>query len=149
MSISENIKSKFRPIVEDLGYDLAYVEYLKEGQEWYLRFFINKSDGIDLTDCETVSRAIEPILDEEELVPNQYILEVSSLGLERPLRNNQDYEKNIGSLVMAHLYTAINKKKIIIGILKDFGESVTLESEGEVIMIPKKNISKIHLTIDF
>ncbi|AMP20396.1 hypothetical protein AZF37_03730 [endosymbiont 'TC1' of Trimyema compressum] len=149
MSISENIESKFRPIVEDLGYDLAYAEYLKEGQEWYLRFFINKSDGIDLTDCETVSRAIEPILDEEELVPNQYILEVSSLGLERPLRNNQDYEENIGSLVMAHLYTAINKKKIIIGILKDFGESVALESEGEVIMIPKKNISKINLIIDF
>ena len=149
MSVSENIESKFRPIVENLGYDLAYVEYLKEGQEWYLRFFINKSDGIDLSDCETVSRAIEPSLDEEELVPNQYILEVSSLGLERPLRNDQDYEENIGSLVMAHLYTAINKKKIIIGILKDFGKSITLESEGEKVVIPKNNISKIHLTIDF
>ena len=149
MSISENIESRFRPIIEDIGYDLVYVEYVKEGQEWYLRFFINKSDGIDLTDCETVSRAIEPILDEEELVPNQYILEVSSLGLERPLRNNKDYEAHIESLVMAHLYTAINKKKIIIGILKDFGESITLESEGQTVVIPMKNISKIHLTIDF
>lgn len=149
MSISENVEGRFRPLVESLGYDLAYVEYVKEGQEWYLRFFLNKEGGIDLTDCETVSRAIEPVLDEEDNVPNQYILEVSSLGLERPLRSKKDYEENIGNLVMAHLYTAINKKKIVIGILKDFGDDITIDSEGETVVIPEKNISKIHLTIDF
>ena len=104
MSTSQKIEDEFRPLVEQLGYELVYVEYVKEGPEWYLRYFIDSPNGIDINDCEKVSRYVEAILDEKEYIKGQYILEVSSLGLERPLRNEKDFQDNIGALIEVNLF---------------------------------------------
>ena len=148
MSLSQKIEEDFKPIVEELGYELVYVEYVKEGPEWYLRYFIDSPKGIDINDCEKVSRYVETILDEKEYLTGQYILEVSSLGLERPLRNEKDYQEFTGSLIEVHLFKSIDKKKHLRGILKGYDEKLLLEVDGKIIEIEKENISKANLTID-
>ena len=148
MSLSQKIEEDFKKIVEELGYELVYVEYVKEGPEWYLRYFIDSPNGIDINDCEKVSRYVETILDEKEYITGQYILEVSSLGLERPLRNEKDYKDFIGSLIEVHLFKGIEKKKHLRGILKSYDEKLVLEVNGKFIEIEKENISKANLTID-
>ena len=148
MSISDQLEERFAPLVEEMGYELSYVEYVKEGSEWYLRFFIDKEEGIDLEDCEKVSRFVEEVLDEENWIENQYILEVSSLGLERPLRKKEDYEKHIGAYVMVHLYKKVEGKKEWIGYLKSYGDHVVLDVNGKEIDIPLDAVSKAHLMIE-
>lgn len=91
MSLSNKIENEFRPIVEKLGYELVYVEYVKEGPDWYLRYFIDLPKGININDCEKVSRHIESLLDKGSYIEGQYILEISSLGLIRPLRYEEDF----------------------------------------------------------
>ncbi|KAF0091168.1 MAG: rimP [Fusobacteria bacterium] len=149
MSISQKIEDDFKPIVQELGYELVYVEYIKEGQDWFLRFFIDKPEGIDINDCEKVSRHIEPILDEREDVKTQYILEVSSLGLERPLRNDEDYFNNIGEKIEVSLYKPINKKKKYIGILVSYDDELILNVDDIKITFEKANVSKANILLDF
>lgn len=149
MSISQKIEDDFKPIVQELGYELVYVEYVKEGQDWFLRFFIDKPEGIDINDCEKVSRYIEPILDEREDLKTQYILEVSSLGLERPLRKDQDFFNNIGEKIEISLYKPIEKKKKYIGILIDYGDDLMLNVDDKEIAFEKANISKANILLDF
>lgn len=149
MSVSQRIEDDFRPIVAELGYELVYVEYVKEGQDWFLRFFIDKPEGIDINDCEKVSRHVELILDEKEYVKVQYILEVSSLGLERPLRNDGDFLNSIGENIEISLYKPINKKKKYIGILKSFGEEIVLNVDDKEIAFEKANVSKANVLLDF
>ena len=148
MSLSQRIENEFRPIVEQLDYELVYVEYVKEGPEWYLRCFIDSPAGIDIKDCEKVSRYVENMLDEGNYIEGQYILEVSSLGLERPLRNEEDFQNSIGSLIEVHLFKGLDKKKKFRGILKEYSLNLVLESEGKIIEIPKENISKANISIE-
>jgi ribosome maturation factor RimP len=149
MSISQKIEDDFQPIVQELGYELVYVEYVKEGQDWFLRFFIDKPEGIDINDCEKVSRYIEPILDEREDLKTQYILEVSSLGLERPLRKEEDFFNNIGAKIEISLYKPINKKKKYIGILLSYDDELILNVDDIEIAFEKANVSKANILLDF
>lgn len=149
MSISQKIEDDFKPIVQELGYELVYVEYIKEGQDWFLRFFIDKPEGIDINDCEKVSRHIEPILDDREDVKTQYILEVSSLGLERPLRKDEDYFNNIGENIEVSLYKPINKKKKYIGILVSYNDELIMNVDDKEIAFKKENVSKANILLDF
>lgn len=149
MSVAENMEKDFIPIVKDLGYELVYVEYVKEGQDWFLRFFIDKPEGIDLNDCEKVSREVELLLDEKEYIKGQYILEVSSLGLERPLRKPEDYLAAIGEWVEVSLYRPLNKKKKYQGRLLHYSEELILEVDGLEIRLDLENISKANLSIEF
>ena len=148
MSTSQKIEDEFRPLVEQLGYELVYVEYVKEGPEWYLRYFIDSPNGIDINDCEKVSRYVEAILDEKEYINGQYILEVSSLGLERPLRNEKDFQDNIGALIEVNLFKSIEKNKKHRGILISYDETLILEEKGKKIEIQKDNISKANISIE-
>ena len=149
MSISQKIEDDFKPIIEEIGYELVYVEYLKEGQDWFLRFFIDKPGGIDINDCEKVSRYIEVILDEKEYVKTQYILEVSSLGLERPLRKEKDYFDNIGQKIEISLYKPVDKKKKYIGILTGYDNELILNVDDNEMAFEKANISKANILLEF
>ncbi|MCI0503039.1 MAG: ribosome maturation factor RimP [Fusobacteria bacterium] len=148
MSTSQKIEDEFRPLVEQIGYELVYVEYVKEGPEWYLRYFIDSPNGIDINDCEKVSRYVEAILDEKEYIKGQYILEVSSLGLERPLRNEKDFQDNTGALIEVNLFKSIEKNKKHRGILISYDETLILEEKGKKIEIQKDNISKANISIE-
>lgn len=123
------------PIMEANSFELADVEWVKEGANWYLRAYIDKEGGITIDDCETVSRALGDILDEQDFISENYILEVSSPGLDRPLKKNKDFERSIGKDVEIKLYRALNKQKEFTGILEGYDdESVTIRLEDETQM---------------
>ena len=138
------------PILEANAFELVDVEYVKEGSDWYLRAYIDKEGGINVNDCELVSRALEVKLDEEDLIPDAYILEVSSPGLTRPLKKERDYERNMGKPVEVHLYKAIDKNKIFIGDLEGYDAgTVTIKNEDGSMTFDKKNISIIRQYFEF
>ena len=120
------------PIVEEYGFELVDVEYVKEGSNWYLRAYIDKSGGIGVNDCEVVSRRLSDILDEKDYIEDSYILEVSSPGLGRPLKKEKDFKRSLGEEVEIRTYRMIDRKKEFTGILKDYDETtVTIEMEDE------------------
>ena len=98
-----------QPIVEEHGFELVDVEYVKEGSNWYLRAYIDKPGGITVNDCETVSRKLSDILDEKDYIDDAYILEVSSPGLGRPLKKEKDFKRSLGEEVEIRTYRMIEK----------------------------------------
>ena len=139
------------PIVEAKGFELVDVEWVKEGANWYLRAYIDKENGITVDDCEEVSRALSDLLDEEDFISENYILEVSSPGLDRPLKKEKDFARSIGKDVEVKLFKAIYKDKEFVGILKAYDEdTVTLEMEDETEMqFKRSDIARIRLAFFF
>ena len=124
-----------QPLIDANHFELVDVEWVKEGANWYLRVYIDKEGGITVDDCELVSRAFEEKLDEEDYISENYIFEVSSPGLDRPLKKEKDFIRNIGKDVEVKLYKAINKEKEFVGILTAYDdETVTLEMDDESTM---------------
>ena len=121
-NIESKVQSLLEKIINDLGYDLYDVVYEKEGKDYYLRIIIDKEDGIDINDCEKVNNSINDILDEADLIKDQYFLEVSSPGVERTLRKDKHYLSQIGNEILIKLYKPIEKKKEIQGILEEYLE---------------------------
>ena len=139
------------PIIEEHGFELVDVEYVKEGSEWYLRAYIDKPGGITIDDCEAVSRKLSDQLDEKDYIEDAYILEVSSPGLGRPLKKEKDYKRSLGAEVEIRTYRMIEKQKEFIGILKGYDENtVTIETgDGTEKIFDKSDIALIRLAFDF
>ena len=139
------------PIVEEYGFELVDVEYVKEGSNWYLRAYIDKPGGIGVNDCEVVSRRLSDILDEKDYIEDAYIFEVSSPGLGRPLKKEKDFQRSLGEEVEIRTYRAIEKQKEFTGILKEFDkESVTIAYEDDTIQtFLRSDIALIRLALDF
>ena len=149
--IVRNIEEHCEPIIENLGYDLVDLEYLKERGRYFLRFYIGRSEGIGIDDCQIVSEAVGKKLDELDLIEESYYLEVSSPGLERPLKTNKDLKRNIGKNVEISLYKNVDGKKKYIGQLLDYTDThIKIKDDtSEYIEIDRKTISNIKLVIDF
>lgn len=139
------------PIVEEYGFELVDVEYVKEGGTWYLRTYIDKEGGISIDDCEKVSRRLSDILDEKDYIDDTYIMEVSSPGLGRPLKKEKDFKRSLGKEVDIRTYRMIDKQKEFTGILKDYDkDTVTIELDDETLKIFEKgDIALIRLAFDF
>ena len=138
------------PIAEANGVEIYDVEYVKEGSDWYLRAYIDKPEGVNILDCENVSRALSDKLDEEDFIDDAYILEVSSPGLGRTLKKDKHLEKSLGEEVELRLYKPKDKQKEFAGILKAFDEnSVTIETQEEEKVFARSEIALIRLAFDF
>lgn len=132
------------PIVEEHGFELVDVEYVKEGGTWYLRAYIDKPGGINVDDCEVVSRRLSDILDEKDYIEEAYILEVSSPGLGRPLKKEKDFKRSLGEEVDVRTYRMIEKQKEFTGLLKDYDDAtVTIEMEDGTLKTFEKAISRL------
>ena len=140
--IEEQVEKLVKDKIENLGYDLYDVEYVKEGPNYYLRIYIDNEKGIDLNDCEKVSNEINDLLDILDCIKEQYFLEISSPGIERILRKDKHLKQNIGKQVEIKLFKKDEKgNKNYIGELIDFdSEKITIDSNNE---IERKNISQI------
>lgn len=148
--IEEQVQSLLEPIIVNLGYDLYDVIYAKEGKNYCLRIFIDKDEGIGIEDCEKVNNAIDEILDEKDLIPESYFLEVSSPGVERHLRKEKHFQKNIGKEIMIKLYRPVNKKREFIGILKSFKDNkIALEVEKEILEFELKDTVSVNTVFNF
>lgn len=144
--MSSNIETKVTVLLEDiinnLGYDLYDVYYVKEGPDYFLRIVIDNEEGINLDDCEKVNNAINNVLDEADYIKDQYFLEVSSPGLERVLRKDKHFQSQIGNEIVLKLFKAIDKQKEIQGILKEYNDNnLVIENENKILTIEKSNIS--------
>lgn len=139
------------PIIKQHNFELVDVEYVKEGSNWYLRIYIDKEGGINVDDCEVVSRAFSDILDQEDYIEDAYILEVSSPGLGRPLKKERDFERSLSERVEIKLYKMKDGHKDYEGILKAYDkDTVTILDDNESEIIFQRNeIALIRLAFDF
>ncbi|MBQ6851546.1 MAG: ribosome maturation factor RimP [Oscillospiraceae bacterium] len=150
MKITEQVAAFAQPVVESLGCSLWDVEYVREGSERYLRLYIDKDGGVDITDCENIHRAVDPILDEKDPIPDSYHFEVCSAGLERALKRPSDFERFMGSAVLVKLYRPRNGLKEIPGILRGYEEGcVTVEAGKETITFTKSEVALVRLRVEF
>ncbi|MBQ3666276.1 MAG: ribosome maturation factor RimP [Lachnospiraceae bacterium] len=155
MSKREEYESKTEalvmPLIEQNHFELVDVEYVKEGSNWYLRVYIDKENGINVDDCELISRALSDLLDEHDYIDDAYILEVSSPGLGRPLKKEKDFKRSIGQEVEIKLYKAKDGSKDYKGILNAYDDdTVTIEEEeGNEIIFARNEIALIRLAFDF
>ena len=141
-SLETKIKEVLEPVINDLGFKVYDIIYEKEAQDYYLRVFIEKDEVISSDDCALVSQTIDPILDEKDFIKGSYLLEVSSPGLERRIRDDAQLERAINSKIEVHTYKKVNEDKVLIGNLISFSESsIILDMNNENIEIDRNNIS--------
>ncbi len=136
------------PLLVDLGMELVEVQFRREGHGWVLRLFIDKEGGVAIDDCAKVSREISTYLEVEDLIPHAYHLEVSSPGLERPLRKREDFVRYADRLARIKLREPIGEQKVLVGTLLGLeGDAVVLALDKETVRIDLENISKARLTL--
>ncbi len=138
------------PIVKEVGVELYDVEYVKEGGVWYLRIFIDTEEGVDIEQCEAVSRLLDPALDQADPIKEAYYLEVSSVGLDRPLKKEKDFVRFMGEDIEVKLYRPVDGKKEFVGKLVDFAEgSFTIETKENSITFTQKEAALVRPYIEF
>ena len=150
MKVTELVAEFARPIVEAQGCELWDVEYVREGSEYFLRLYLDKEGGVDINDCEAVSRAVDPILDEKDPIPGSYHFEVCSAGLERVLKRPADFQRFMGSPITVKLYRPRNGLKEIPCVLKAYDEGkLTVEAWKETIVFEKSEVAQVRLRVEF
>lgn len=148
-SIESSVYKIMQDIIVSTAYEIVDVEYVKEGPFKYLRIYIDKPEGITVDDCSEISHILSKKLDDLDFISEQYFLEVSSPGLERPFKTESDYMKNINEEVEVKLYKPLDGKKVITGILLEKQENnIIINSENQIITIELKDISKINRAIE-
>ena len=150
-STLNRVREIAEPIIESEGMELVDITFKKEGKSWILRIFIDKEDGVLVDDCTNISQQVGKLLEIEEIVIQEYMLEVSSPGLDRELKEEKDFHRFLGRLVRVNTYTPLNGRKKFVGKLTGFErQTVILEDEnGEVVEIPYSLVSKANLEIEF
>ena len=150
MKVTELVWQLAEPVVQEHGCSVWDVEYVREGGEWFLRVYIDKPDGVNITDCEAISRALDPILDEKDPIPDSYNFEVCSAGIERVLKRESDFRRFLGSAVTVRLYTPKNGAKEYTGTLTAWENGdVTLDCEGQLRTFTKSEVAQARLHADF
>ena len=138
------------PVVEEAGCELWDVEYVREAGTWFLRIYIDKEGGVDILDCEKVSRALSDLLDEADPIEGSYTLEVSSAGAERPLKRPGDFERFMGSPVAVKLYKAKNGRKEFAGVLAGYENGDVTIAVGDAAMtFTKDEVALCRLRVEF
>ena len=144
--VEESVWEYIEPKVNELGYEIYDVEYLKEGTSWYLRIYIDNENGISINDCEIVSREIDGLIDELNPIKTPYSLEVSSPGIERVLRRDEHFNRYLNTEVEVSLFKPINGEKKIKGIMTAFNENeITVDN----LSLDRKDISVIKTVYNF
>ncbi len=148
--ITDIVSALARPVVEEEGCRLWDVEYVREAGSWFLRVFIDKDGGLGIDDCERISRRLDPILDEEDPIPDSYVFEVGSAGAERELRRPSDFVQFMGHEVEVRLYRPLDGKKSYVGELCGYEDGkLSLSVGGETLSFEKPQIAKVNLHVSF
>jgi|LSQX01.1.fsa_nt_gb ribosome maturation factor RimP len=144
--ITDVVTELVLPITEEVGVSLWDVEYVRTGSENYLRILIDNENGVSIDQCEAVSKALDPLLDDVDILNDSFILEVASAGIERSLKKPEHFLKYEGSLIEVKLYAAVDGSKRYVGILSSFNDdSISLETDRETLTIPLEKIARANL----
>lgn len=150
MKVTEVVWEFAEPIVLAHGCSLWDVEYVREGGEWFLRLYIDKDGGVDINDCEAISRAVDPILDEKDPIPDSYHFEVCSAGLERTLKRPGDFARFLGESVCVRLYQPVDGQKEFIGALSAYENgAVTVLVGQQAYTFQRSEVAQVRLHVDF
>ena len=150
MKVTEIVAKLAEPVVKAHGCELWDVEYVREGDQRFLRLYLDKESGVDITDCENISRAVDPLLDEADPIAESYHFEVCSAGLERALKRPSDFERFLGSAITVKLYRPRNGLKEIPCVLKAYEDGkVTVEAGKETITFEKSEVALVRLRVEF
>jgi len=152
--VTELVEEMVTPILAELHLELVDVEYVKEGPNWFLRVSIDKESGVDIDECAAVSEKLSEKLDEVDPITENYFLEVSSPGAERPLKKDKDFERAIGKNVFVKTYEPIDNEKAFEGMLTSFdGTSLSVEikikTRKKTVVIPYEKVAKARLAVTF
>ncbi len=146
----KEVKELITPIIDERNITLWDIEFKKEGPSYVLRIYLDKDGGIGINDCEEVSRALSAVLDERDPIPQAYMLEVSSAGLDRIIKYDFHFEKCMGKNVDVKLFATLDGVKEFTAKLTGFdGENVTMEKDGSIIALPFNKISSLRLAVEF
>lgn len=150
MKVTDLVASLAKPVVEQFDCELWDVEYVREGSEYFLRLYLDKEGGVDINDCEAVSRAFDPILDEKDPIQGSYHFEVCSAGLERVLKRPSDFQRFLGSPITVKLYRPRNGLKEIPCVLRGYEDGrLTVEAGKETITFEKSEVAQVRLRVEF
>ena len=150
MKVTDIVTKIAQPVVEAHGCQLWDVEYVREGDQRFLRLYLDKEGGVDITDCEAISRAVDPLLDEADPIAESYHFEVCSAGLERALKRPSDFERFMGSNITVKLYRPRNGLKEIPCVLTGYEDGkVTVEADKETITFEKSQVALVRLRVEF
>ena len=150
MKVTEIVAKIAEPVVQAHGCQLWDVEYVREGDQRFLRIFLDKETGVDINDCEAISRALDPILDEKDPIQGSYHFEVCSAGLERTLKRPSDFERFMGSAITVKLYRPRNGLKEIPCVLTGYDNGkVTVTAGKETITFEKSEVALVRLRVEF
>ncbi|ANA83133.1 hypothetical protein PVOR_22524 [Paenibacillus vortex V453] len=148
--IKTTVEEMVQPYLNEHGFELVDVEYVKEGSNWFLRVFVDKDGGIDIDDCGLISEYLSQKLDENDPIPTAYFLEVSSPGAERPLKKKEDVAKSVGKNVFVTVYEPINGLKEFEGKLESFdNEELVIQTVKKQYVIPYAKVASARLAIIF
>lgn len=150
--VTEIVAELARPVVEEHGCTLWDVEYVREAGQWYLRLLIDKQGGVDILDCEAISRKVSDLLDEADPIEGSYTLEVGSAGAERALKRPADFARFMGSPVLVKLYRNLDGRKEFAGTLAAYDEQsgdVTVTVGKSDMTFPKKDMALVRLRVEF
>ena len=138
------------PVIQEKGFSIYDIEYIKEAGDWYLRAYIDKPGGININDCVDVSHALSDALDKEDFIEDAYTLEVSSPGLGRTLKKEKHFLKSIGMEVEVKTYKPIEKEKQFVGILISYkDDTITIKTDKKEMSFNKSEVASVRLTFDF
>ena len=150
--VTELVAQLAAPVVQEAGCELWDVEYVREAGEWFLRLYLDKDGGVDIMDCEKVSRAVSDLLDEADPIEGSYTLEVGSAGAERALKRPGDFARFLGSPVLVKLYRNVDGRKEFAGHLKAYDEAtgaVTITVGAQELTFEKKDVALVRLRVEF
>ena len=148
--LTEKVAALAAPIVEEEGCSLWDVEYVKEAGTWFLRIFIDREDGVSIDDCERISRRLDPVLDEEDPIPDSYVFEVGSAGADRVLKRPSDFTQFMGSMVEVSLYQPVNGSKRYVGELSGYQDGAVILLQGKTItLFSEEQIAQVRLYVSF
>ena len=150
MKITDRVRAFAEPVVVDHGCSLWDVEYVREGGEWFLRLYIDKDGGVNINDCEAISRAVDPILDREDPIETSYRFEVCSAGLERQLKRPSDFERYLGADVLVKLYRPKNGTKEFPCVLTGYEDgNITVSYAGQTLTFSGSEVALVRLRVTF
>ena len=150
--ITELVAEVAAPVAQEQGCTLWDVEYVREAGQWYLRLYLDKEGGVDILDCEAISRKLSDLLDEVDPIEGSYTLEVGSAGAERALKRPADFQRYLGSPVLVKLYKPVDGRKEFPGTLGAYNEadgSLTVDLNGTAYTFGKKDVALCRLRVEF
>ena len=148
--VTEIVAELAAPVAAEFGCELWDTEYVREAGQWFLRLYLDKAGGVDILDCENVSRKVSDLLDEVDPIEGSYVFEVSSAGAERQLKRASDFERFIGSPVLVKTYQNRDGRKEFPGVLKGYEDGdILLQMGTQELRFNKSEVAMVRLRIEF